>query len=134
MMTVVKSSSKAWPLRKADEDLQDVFLRNWLRIVLGTRLTDRISYSRLYERERPRWLGQVLWMKDERLLRIVGFGQLSRATRKVFGPRLAWEDIIEKNLREMWTSYSEKIGMEEKRMLALDGWVLQWVLSSSSTS
>ena len=49
-MTVVKYGSEAWALRKADENLLDVFQRNCLRIVLGTRLTDRISNSRLYEK------------------------------------------------------------------------------------
>ena len=44
-MTVVKYGSEEWVLRKADENLLGVF-----RIVLGTRLTDRISNSRLYEK------------------------------------------------------------------------------------
>ena len=75
-MTVVKCGSKAWALRKADED---VFQRNYLRIVLGTLLTDRISKSRLYEKcdsislfkvimkEGSRWQGHVLRMKYDRL-------------------------------------------------------------------
>ena len=50
VMTVVKYGSEAWALRTADEDLLDVFLRNCLRIVLGTRLTDRISNNRLNEK------------------------------------------------------------------------------------
>ena len=50
MMTVVKYGSEAWLFRKADEALQDVFQKDYLRIVLGTRLTDRISNSRLYEK------------------------------------------------------------------------------------
>ena len=87
-------------LRKADEDLLDVFQRNCQRIVLGTRLTDRISNSRLYEKcgsiplsgaitkERLRWLGHVLQMKDDRLPNIFLFGQPSRAKRKAGRPRL----------------------------------------------
>ena len=47
VMTVVKCGSEAWALRKVDEDLLEVFQRNCLLIVLGTRLTDRISNSRL---------------------------------------------------------------------------------------
>ena len=50
VMTVIKYSSEARALRKAGENLLDVFQRNYLRIVLGTRLTDRISNSRLYEK------------------------------------------------------------------------------------
>ena len=50
VMTVVKYGSEPWALRKADENLQDVFQRYCLRIVLGTRLTDRISNCRLYEK------------------------------------------------------------------------------------
>ena len=72
VMTVVKYGSEAWTLRKADGNLLDVFQRNCLRIVLGTRLTDRISNSRLYEKcgsiplsraimkERLKWLDHVL--------------------------------------------------------------------------
>ena len=71
--------------RKADENLLDVFQRNCLRIVLGTRLTDSISNSSLYEKcgsipfsgaimkERLKWLGHVLRMKDDRLPKIVLF-------------------------------------------------------------
>ena len=99
-MTLIKYGSEAWALQKADENLLDVFQRNCLRIVLGTRLTDRISNSRLYEKcgsiplsgaimkERLRWLGHVLRMKDDRLPKIVLFGQPSGATRKAGRPRL----------------------------------------------
>ena len=92
VMTVVKYGSEAWTLQKADENLLDVFQRNCLRIVLGTRLTDCILNSRLYEKcgsillsrtimkERLRWLGHVLRMKDDRLPMIVLFGQPSGAT------------------------------------------------------
>ena len=78
VMTVVKYGSEAWVLQNTD-DLLDVFQINCIRTVLGTRLTDRISNSRLYEkfgltspsraiiRERFRWLGYVLRMKDDRL-------------------------------------------------------------------
>ena len=117
VMTVVKYGSEAWTLRKADENLLDVFQRNCLRIVLGTRLTDRISNSRLYEKcgsiplsgaimkERLRWLGHVLRMKDDRLPKIVLFGQPSGATRKAGRPCLGWEDVINKDLKEMGTSW-----------------------------
>ena len=110
-MTVVKYGSEAWALRKADENLLDVCQRNCLRIVLGTRLTDCISNSRLYEnsgliplsrarmKERLRWLGQILRMKDERLPNIVLFGQPSGAIRKAGHPRLGWEDVINKVLK-----------------------------------
>ena len=47
-MTVVKYWSKAWALLKADKVLLNVFQRNRLQIVQGTRLTDRNSNSRLY--------------------------------------------------------------------------------------
>ena len=99
-MTVVKYSSEAWVLRKVDEHLLDVFQRNCLRIFLGTQLTDRISNSRLYEKcrsiplsmailkERLRWLGHILRMKDDRLPKIVLFGQPSWAKRKAGCPSL----------------------------------------------
>ena len=47
VMAVVKYGSDVWALQKADEYLPDVLQRNWLGIVLGTRLTDRISNCRL---------------------------------------------------------------------------------------
>ena len=90
-MTAVKYSSEAWALRKADEDLPYVFHRNCLRIVMGIRLTERISNSRLYERctlsrdimkERFRWLGHVVRMKDDRLPKIILFGQPYRLNGK----------------------------------------------------
>ena len=116
-MTLVKYGSEAWTLRKADENLLDVFQRNCLRIVLDTRLTDRISNSRLYEKcgsiplsraimkERLRWLGHVLRMKDDRLPKIVLFGQPSGATQKAGRPCLGWEDVINKDLKEIGTSW-----------------------------
>ena len=81
-----------------DEDLLDVFERNCLQIVLGTRLTDRISSSRLYEKcgliplsrvivkERLKCLGHVLRMKDDRFPKIVVFIGPSRAERKAGCP------------------------------------------------
>jgi len=96
-MTVVKYGSEAWVLRKKDENSLDIFQRNCLRIVLGTRLTDRITNSRLYEKcgsipfsgaimkERLRWLIHVLRMKDDRLPKIVLSGQPSG---------LHWKQIV----------------------------------------
>ena len=116
-MTVVKYGSEAWALRKVDENLPDVFQRNCLRIVQGTRLTDRISNSRLCEKcssvlfsraikkERLIWLSHDLRMKDDRLPKIVLFSQPSRAKPKPGRPRLGWEDVINKDLKEIGTSW-----------------------------
>ena len=52
-----------------------------------------------------RWLGHVLWMKDERLPKIVLFCQLSGATRIAGCSYLGWEDVINKDLKEMGTSW-----------------------------
>ena len=102
--------------RKTDEDSLDVFKRNRQMIVLGTRLTDRISNTKMYEkcssipfsraimRERLKWLGQVLQMKDDRLPKIVFFVQPSRAKRKASHPWLGWKNVVKKVLREMGTS------------------------------
>ena len=49
-------------------------------------------------------LSVVLRMKDDRLPKIVLFGQPSGATRKAGRPRLGWEDVINKDLKEMGTS------------------------------
>jgi hypothetical protein len=107
IMTVVKYDSEAWALRKTEEDLLDVSQKFCLRIVLGTRLNDRISNRRLHKkcssiplsraimRERLRWLGRVLRMKDVGLPKIVLFGQPSKAKRKAgrqrFGWRMSWK-------------------------------------------
>ena len=54
-------------------------------------------------KERLRRLGRVLRMKDDRLPKIVLFGQLSGATRKAGPPCLGWEDVINKDLKGMET-------------------------------
>ena len=43
VVTVVVHGFETLGIQRADEDLLDVFQRNWVRIVLGTRLTDHIS-------------------------------------------------------------------------------------------
>ena len=79
MITVIKYGSEAWALRKVVENLLYVFQRNCLRILLGTRQTDRILNSGLYEKcgsiplsraimkERLRWPGHGLRVKNDRL-------------------------------------------------------------------
>ena len=90
---------------KANEGLQDVFQRNCLWFVLETRLTDRISNSRLHEqcdsillpraivKQRLRWLGHFVRMKDDIVLKILLFGHLSGAEQEkvilVFGGRMS---------------------------------------------
>ena len=115
VMTVVKYGSESRAFREA-EDLLDIFQRNCLRIVPGTRLTNRISNSRLYEKygliplsgvimkERLKWPGDVLRMKDDRLPKIVFFGQPSMAKWKSGRLRPGWEDVIKKDLKEIETS------------------------------
>jgi hypothetical protein len=114
-MTVVKYGSEAWTLRKADEDLLDMFQRNCLGIVVGTRLTDRISNNRLFEKcgslplsgtimkERLRWLGYIVRIKYDRLPKIILFAQLSRAKQKAGRPPLGWEDVVKKDVKKMGT-------------------------------
>jgi len=98
-MTVVKYGSEAWALRKVDEDLLDVFQRNCLRTILCTWLTNHISTVGCTEsvvqfqilglmREKLRWLGHVLRMNDDRLPKIILFGQPSRAKQKADSPGL----------------------------------------------
>ena len=43
-------------------------------------------------KERLRWLGHDLRMKEDRLSEIVLFGQPCRAKQKAGRPRLGWED------------------------------------------
>jgi len=116
-MTVVKYYFEAWKLRRIDEDLLDVFQKNCQRIVVGTRLTDRISNNRLHKkcgsipfsraimRERLRRLGHVLRMRDDRLPKIVLVDQPSRATQKAGRYRMGWKDVVRKDLTEMGTSW-----------------------------
>ena len=44
-------------------------------------------------------------MKDDRLPKIFLLGHPSRAKRKAGRPRLVWEDVIKKDLKEMGTSW-----------------------------
>jgi hypothetical protein len=46
-----------------------------------------------------------VWMKDDRLPKIVLFGQPSRAKRKAGRPLLGWEDVLKKDFKEMRTSW-----------------------------
>jgi len=62
-------------------------------------------------------------MKDHRLLKIFFFGQPSRAARKAGHPRLGWEYVIKKDLREMGTSWE---GVKRE--------VLRCIILCSSTS
>ena len=50
VITLVSYGSEAGALQKATKILLDIFQRNCLRIILGTRLTDCISNSRLYKK------------------------------------------------------------------------------------
>jgi hypothetical protein len=47
-----------------------------------------------------------VWMKDDRLPKIVLFSQPSRAKRKACRPRLGWEDVIKKDIKEMGTLWA----------------------------
>ena len=127
VMVVVKYGSEAWVFRKADGDLLDVFERNYLRIVLGAWPTDCISYSRPFKKysliplsraimkEKLRWHGHAVQMKDDRLPKIVLFGQPPRIKRKASHPCLVWKDILKKDLKEMETSW---VGV--KRRFSMD--------------
>jgi len=56
-------------------------------------------------KERLGWQGHILRMKDDRLPKIVLFGRPSRDKRKTDRPNLGWEDVINKDLKEMRTSW-----------------------------
>ena len=71
------------------------------------------------------------------------FGQPSRARRIAGHPRLGWEDVMKKNLKEMETSCEGVKRDALSRLggggacvavLASGGLVLRWVVSSSSSS
>ena len=85
--------SETWALRKTEEDLLGVLLRKCLWFFMGTRLNNNISNTRLCKecgsillsraimRERLKWLGHVLRMKDAKLPKIVFVSQTSMAKR-----------------------------------------------------
>ena len=55
-------------------------------------------------KEMLRWLGHVLLMKDDRLPKIVLFGQPPGATRKSGRPCLGWEGVKREALNRLgWT-------------------------------
>jgi hypothetical protein len=56
--------------------------------------------------------------KDDRLPKVVLFGQPSRAKQKAGRPRLGWEDVIKKDLKEMGTSW---VGVKREALNRL-GW------------
>ena len=57
-------------------------------------------------------------MKDDRLPKIVLFGQPSGATQKAGRTCLRWEDVINKDLKEMGTSWE---GVKKEALHRL-GW------------
>ena len=69
-------------------------------------------------KERLRWSGHVLRMKDDRLPKIVLIGRPSRAKRKAGRPRLWWKDVIKNDLKEIGTSWE---GVKSEAMNRL-GW------------
>ena len=57
-------------------------------------------------------------MKDDRLPKIVLFGQPSGAKQKAGRPCLGWEDVINKDLKEMGTFWE---GVKRKALNTLIG-------------
>jgi hypothetical protein len=57
-------------------------------------------------KESLRWLGHVVRMRDDRLPKIVLFCRPSGAKWKAGRPRLGWEGVIKKDLKEMGTSWA----------------------------
>ena len=87
-------------------------------------------------KERLRRLGHVLWLKDDRLPKIVLFGQPSGTTRKAGRPCLGWEDVINKDLKEMGTSWegvkreiSNRLGWRRRVRSCVD---LKWLYNVMS--
>ena len=68
-------------------------------------------------KEMLRWLGHVLQTKDDLLPKLVLFGTPSRAKWKADRPRLGWEDVAKKDLKEMGTSWE---GMKRKPLKRLE--------------
>ena len=56
-------------------------------------------------KERLKWVGHVVLMKDDRLQKIFVFGQPPRAKLKAGRPHLGWGDVIKKDLKKMGTSW-----------------------------
>ena len=79
-----------------------------------------VLISRAIKEKRLRWLRHILKMKDDRLPKVVLFGQPSRAKRI---PK--WmEDVIRKDLRETITSWEgvkreglNRLGWREREQL-----------------
>ena len=55
-------------------------------------------------KEKWRWLGHVLRMKDNRFPKMVLLGRPAGAEWKAVRPRLGWEDVMNKDLKEIGTS------------------------------
>jgi len=57
---------------------------------------------------------KIMWMKDDKFLKIVLFGKPSCTKQKAGHPWFGWEDVIKKDLMEIGTSW------EGARMEALN--------------
>ena len=69
-------------------------------------------------KERLRWLRHIVQMKDDRLWKIVLFGQPFRAKQKAGHPRLGWEDVTKKDLKKMGISWEDA---EREALMDWDG-------------
>ena len=55
-------------------------------------------------KERLRWLGHVLQVKDHKSSKLFLVGQPSKANRKAGHPQMGWEYVVWEDLVEMGTS------------------------------
>jgi hypothetical protein len=60
-----------------------------------------IPHSKVIMKERLRWLGPVLRMKDDKLPNIILFGHPSGAKRKTGRPRMKWKKVIRWDFEEI---------------------------------
>lgn len=112
ILSVLLYGSESWvTYRKQEQKLNSFHLR-CLRQILNISWRDKITNTEVLSRSgsvpltsvlkhrRLRWLGHVRRMPNDRLPKVILYGELVDAPRKIGRPHLRWKDVIKRDLRD----------------------------------
>ena len=61
------------------------------------RKVDSILLTMAILKKKLSWLGHILWTKDDKLLKIAGFGHPYGDKRKAVRHQIGWEEVVRKD-------------------------------------
>lgn len=112
VLSILLYGSESWVTYRRQEHKLNSFHLRCLRNILQIKWQDKITNSEvllhsgsiplsaILKHRRLRWLGHVRRMSDTRLPKILLYGELSNAPRKVGRPHLRWKDVIKRDLKD----------------------------------